>query len=108
MRFALFLIFGLFLWAGTISIKYPQQPSSSVIASSGHTCTGKSHGDRLLASLKMGTITNIHDNGQILTIGLSPQWKEFPSSVQQKTYDTVVCYAHSQHRPFQFLVSQKM
>jgi hypothetical protein len=107
MRFALFLALGVFLWAGTVSIKYPQQ-SSTVTASSRDTCSGQSHGDRLLAYLKMGTITSIHDNGQILTIGLSPQWGDLSPSVQQKTYDTVICYAQSQHRPFQFLVSQKM
>ena len=28
MRFAIILAFGIFLWAGTISIKYPQTPST--------------------------------------------------------------------------------
>ncbi len=107
MRFALFLVLGVFLWAGTVSIKYPQQ-ASTVTALSENTCSGQSHGDRLLAYLKMGTITSIHDNGRILTIELSPQWGNFSLSMQQNTYDTVVCYAQSQHRPFQFLVSRQM
>lgn len=107
MRTALFLILGVCLWAGTVSIKYPQQPST-VTASSGQICSGNSDGDKLLAYLKMGTITSIQDNGQILTIGLSPQWAGLSAKVQQKTYDTVVCYAQSQHRQFQFLVTQPM
>ena len=105
MRFALFFVLGVFLWAGTVSIKYPQQPST-VTASSGKTCTGKSDGERLRKYLRMGTITSIQDNGRILTVGLSPQWADLATSVQQKTYNTVVCYAQSQHRPFQFLVTQ--
>lgn len=107
MRYALFLVLGLFCWAGTISIKHPQQPSS-VTASSGNTCLGQSHSDSLLAYLKIGTITSIHDNGRILTIGLTTQWGDLSPRMQQKTYDTVVCYAQSQHRPFQFLISRKM
>jgi len=105
MRFVLFLAVGVILWAGTVSIKFPQQ-SSTVTASSGPTCSGKSDGERLMKILTRGTITSIHDNGRILTIGLSPKWVKLPLSVQQKTYDTVVCYAQSQHRPFRFLVTQ--
>lgn len=59
-----------------------------------------------MESLTRGTITSIFDNGQILTIGLSPEWGKLPLNMQQQTYDTVVCYAQSQHRPFQFLVTQ--
>jgi len=103
-RFALFLFLGIFLWAGTVSIKYPQQ-SSTVTTSSAQTCSGNSDGDKLLAYLKMGTIISIQDNGRILTIGLSPQWANFPASVREKAYGTVACYAQSQHRPFQFLVN---
>jgi hypothetical protein len=103
-RFALVLVLGVFLWAGTISIKYPQQ-TSTVTASSPQTCAGKSDGEHLLEYLKMGTVTSIQDNGRILTIGLSPQWANLPVSLQQKTYGTVSCYAQSLHRPFQFLVN---
>jgi len=103
-RFALFLVLGVFLWAGTVSIKYPQQ-SSTVTTSSAQTCSGNSDGDKLLAYLKMGTITSIQDNGRILTIGLPPHWANLPVSVQQNAYGTVACYAQSQHRPFQFLVN---
>jgi hypothetical protein len=95
---------GVFLWAGTVSIKYPQQ-ASTVTASSAPTCAGKFDGEHLLEYLKMGTVTSIQDNGRMLTIGLSPQWANLPVSVQQKTYGTVACYAQSQHRPFQFLVN---
>jgi len=105
MRVTLFFIVGLFLWAGTVSIKYPQQ-SSTVTASSGPVCSGHSEGDQLMDALKMGNIRSIHDNGQILAIGLPPEWANFPANVQQHTYETVACYAQSQHRPFQFLITQ--
>ena len=104
MRFILFFILGVILWAGTVSIKFPQQPST-VTASSGPTCSGKSE-ERLMEYLTRGTITSILDNGRILTIGLSPKWANLPPSMQQKTYDTVACYSLSQHRPFRFLVTQ--
>ncbi len=105
MRTIVFLLLGLFLWAGTISIKYPRQ-STTVTASSGQTCEGKSDGDRLLAYLEMGMITNIHDNGHIVTIGLSQQWARLSPTVQQAIYNTVVCYAHSQHRLFQLVAPE--
>jgi hypothetical protein len=104
MRFVLFFIFGVILWAGTVSIKFPEQ-SSMVTASSGSTCQGKSDGDRLMEYLTRGTITSILDNGRILTIGLSPEWGKLPPDIQEKIYDTVACYAQSQRRPFQFLVT---
>lgn len=83
MRFALFLVLGVFIWACTVSIKHLQQ-SSTVTASSGSTCSDQFHGDRLLAYLKMGTITRIHDNGHILTIGLSTQWRNLPLAFNNK------------------------
>lgn len=107
MRFVIFLIMGVVLWAGTVSIRYPQQPSTAT-GSQEATCSGTSDGDRLLAYLKIGTITRIHDNGQILTISLSPQWKKAATSLQKETYETIVCYAQSQHRPFQLLYSQHL
>ena len=105
MRTTLLFVLGIFLWAGTISLKYPQQ-SSNVTASSGQTCVGESDGERLLAYLEMGTITNIQDNGKLLTIGLSPQWAVLPRTKQQNVYHAVACYAQSQQRQFQFLVTQ--
>jgi len=107
MRLAFFIALGAFLWAGTVSIKYPQQ-SSTIATSSGHICSDQAHGDLLMTYLKIGTITSIHDNGRILTIGLSPKWRNLSSNTQQKTYDAVICYAQSQHRPYQFLVSHLM
>ncbi len=105
MRFILFFILGVFLWAGTLSIQFPQQ-SSTVTAASGRTCSGQSDGDHLMEYLTKGTITSILDNGRILTIGLSPEWEKLPHDMKQKIYSTVVCYAQSQRRPFQFLVTQ--
>lgn len=105
MRFVLCLALGIFLWAGTISIKYPQ-PSSTVTASANKDCSGKSDGEHLLTYLKMGTITSIQDNGHMLTIGLSPQWSTLSSGMKQQTYTAVTCYAKSQHRPFKFFVAQ--
>lgn len=107
MRFIMFLILGLFLWAGTVSIKYPQQPST-VTASQKPACPDASEGDQLLAQLQNGTITSIHDNGQVLTIGLPSNWVELSTGVKQETYDTIACYAQSQHRLFQLLVSQDL
>ena len=108
MRLVFFLVLGVFLWAGTVSIKYPQ-PSSTVTASQAPICSGTSDGEKLLAYLKMGTIISIHDDGQILTISLSPQqWNRATTRVQQETYETIFCYAQSQHRPFQVFVSQEM
>ena len=107
MRFAILLILAVFFWAGTVSIKYPRQ-FPAVTASSGNPCSGQSHGERLLEYLKRGTITRIHDNGQILTIGLSLQWGDLSPSQQQKTYNSVVCYAQSQNRQFQFLITQQL
>ena len=106
MRFALFLILGLFLWSGTVSIKYPTQ-SATVTASSGTTCSAQVPENRLMAYLEMGTISRIFDNGRILTIELSPQWINFSSQMQQDTYNTVRCYAQAQHRLFSFLFPQK-
>ena len=105
MRVTLFFILGLFLWAGTVLIKYPQQ-TSSVTASSGPVCSGHGEGDQLMEALKRGTITSIHDNGKLLTIGLPPEWAHVTASVQQDTYNTVACYAQSQHRQVQFLITQ--
>ncbi len=107
MRFALFFVLGLFIWSGTVSIKYPQQ-SSTVTASSGSTCSGQPHEERLMAYLKVGTITRIFDNGRILTIGLSPQWGNLSPQIQEQAYNTIVCYAQALNRPFQFQASQHM
>ncbi len=105
MRTILFVLLGLFLWAGTVSIKYPQQ-SRTVATSSGETCGGKSDGDRLLAYLEMGMLTNIQDNGQMLTIGLSSQWASLSPAIQRTIYSTVSCYAKNQHRQVQLLLPQ--
>ena len=107
MRFIMFLILGLFLWAGTVSIKYPKQ-TFTVTASQGPTCSGTSDGDQLMAQLKKGRITSIHDNGQMLTIGLPSGWGKLSAGVKQEAYDTIVCYAQSQHRLFQLLASQDL
>ncbi len=103
---SLFLL-GVFLWAGTVSIKYPQQ-STTVTASSGNNCVGRSDGNRLLAYLEMGMVTNIQDNGRIITIGLSSQWASLSPTIQRTIYSTVACYAQTQHRLFQLLLPQQV
>ncbi len=108
MKFVIFLVLGLFLWAGTVSIKYPQQPSATVTASQQPACTDATEGALLLAQLQKGTITSIYDNGQLLTIGLPSNWAKLSAGVKQDAYDTIVCYAQSQHRSFQLLVSQNL
>ena len=107
MRIGLFLILGVFLWAGTVSIKYTHTPSK-ITATTESPCADQSHGDRLLAYLKIGTISSIQDNGEALTIRLSPKWQGLTPHVQKQTYNSVVCYAKSQHRPFRFLLTQHM
>lgn len=107
MRIGLFFILGVFLWAGTVSIKYPEQPSSGS-AISVASCPDHPQGDRLLAYLKLGSISSIHDNGKILTIGLSPKWGNLTPGVQKQTYRTVACYAKTLKRPFQFVLTQQM
>ena len=107
MRLIIFFFLGVFLWAGTVSIQYPQR-SSPATTSTKQSCSGSSHGDKLLSYLKVGTITSILDNGRMLTIGLSPQWAKFSLTLQQQTYVTVSCYAQSLHRQFQFQITQKM
>ncbi|MDH5428256.1 MAG: hypothetical protein OEZ57_09730 [Nitrospirota bacterium] len=107
MRFVIFSILGLFLWAGTVSIKYPQQPST-VTASQKPACQGDSEGDLLLAQLQKGTVTNIYDNGQMLTIGLPSNWIELSPGLKQEAYDAIACYAQSQRRLFQLLVSEDL
>ncbi len=107
MRLALFLVLGVFLWAGTVSIKFPV-PQSIDTPTSEYTCSGQLAGEQLMDYLKMGRVTSIYDNGKILTIGLPSTWEDLSSNLQQQTYATVVCYAQSQQRPFQLLVSQEM
>ncbi len=107
MRTLSLIFLGLFLWAGTVSIKYPQQ-STTVTASLKETCVGRSDGDRLIAYLEMGMVTNIQDNGRIITIGLSSQWASLSPTIQRTIYSTVACYARNQHRLFQVLVPQQV
>ncbi len=105
MRTLSLVLLGLFLWAGTVSIKFPQK-STTVTTSSEKICVERSDGDRLLAYLEMGMVTNIQDNGRILTIGLSSQWASLSPTIQRTIYSTVACYAQNQHRLFQLLVPQ--
>ncbi len=107
MRLVFFGIILLFLWAGTVSIKFPQPPSP-ITASPRNPCPDQDQGNRLMTFLELGTITGIYDNGKILTIGLSPQWEKLPPNTQQETYNTIVCYAQSQHQAFELLVAQEM
>jgi hypothetical protein len=101
MRFALFFLLGLLLWAGTVSINYGNRTSNT--ASAVLSCSEESDGETLLDYLHTGRISGIRDNGQILTIGLTPQWSTLPSDIQHDTFEAVVCYAKAQQRAFQFI-----
>ena len=101
MRFALFFLLGLLLWAGTVSINYGNRVSRT--SSAVQSCSEKRDKETLLDYLQTGKITGIRDNGQILTIGLNPQWAALPSDIQHGTYEAVACYARAQQRTFQFI-----
>jgi len=80
MRLTLFFLLGLLLWAGTVSINYGNRTSNT--ASAVLSCSEKGEGETLLAYLHTGRITRIRDNGQVLTVSLTPQWSALPSDVQ--------------------------
>lgn len=100
MRFVLFFLLGLLLWAGSVSINYGNRTSNTTSAVL--SCSEKGNGETLLDYLHTGRITGIRDNGQILTVGLTPQWSALPSDIQHGTYEAVACYAKAQQRAFQF------
>ncbi|KPK24919.1 MAG: hypothetical protein AMK69_15485 [Nitrospira bacterium SG8_3] len=101
MRLTIFFLLGLLLWAGTVSINYGNRISNT--NSAVLSCSEKGDGETLLAYLHTGRITGIRDNGQILTVGLTPQWSTLPSDIQHGTYKAVACYAKTQQRAFQFI-----
>lgn len=101
MRFTIFFLLGLLLWAGTVSINYGPRTSSTTSAAP--FCPEKGVGETLLDYLQIGRITGIRDNGRILTIGLTPHWSTLPSDVQYDTYKIVGCYARAQRRAFQLI-----
>ena len=101
MRFALFFLLGLLLWAGTVSINHGNRASNT--SSAVLSCSEKGDGATLLDYLYTGRITGIKDNGQILTVGLTPQWSALSSDLQRRTYEAVVCYARAQQRALQFI-----
>lgn len=101
MRFTLFFLLGLFLWAGTVSINRGNQPPTTT--STLLSCSEKGYGEILLNYLLTGKITGIRDNGQILTVGLTHEWSTLPSATQHGTYEAVVCYAKAQQRAFKFI-----
>ena len=103
MRFVLFFLLGLLLWAGTVSINYGNRASTT--SSAVLSCSEKGDGATLLDYLHTGRITGIKDNGQILTVGLTPQWSALPSDIQHRTYEAIVCYARAQRRALQFIES---
>jgi hypothetical protein len=101
MRVILFFLLGLFLWAGTVSINYGNRTSNT--ASAVLSCSEKDDKETLLDYLHTGRITGIRDNGQVLTVGLTPQWATLPSDIQHSTYEAVVCYANAQQRAFKII-----
>ena len=105
MRCALFLGLGIFLWDGTVSINYPDQ-SPNATASPTETCSATAAGKRLMSYLKSGKIAGIRDNGRVLSIGLTPQWTDFPIHIQRNVLKTVACYAKTQYRVVQYIATQ--
>ena len=105
MRFALFLSLGILLWAGSISIKYQDQAPSAT-ASPAESCSAKADGKRLMSYLEEGKIAGIRDNGRVLTIRLSSQWRDLPDHIQQNVHQTITCYAITQHRSVQYVPTQ--
>jgi hypothetical protein len=101
MRFALFFFLGLLLWAGTVSINYGNRTSST--SSAVLSCSESGDGETLLDYLYTGRITGIRDNGQMLTVGLTPQWSTLSADFQHGTYEAIACYARAQQRAFQFI-----
>jgi hypothetical protein len=101
MRFALFFFLGLLLWAGTVSINYGNRTSST--SSAVLSCSESGDGETLLDYLHTGRITGIRDNGQMLTVGLTPQWSTLSADIQHGTYEAIACYARAQQRAFQFI-----
>lgn len=101
MRFALFFFLGLLLWAGTVSIHYDNRTSST--SSAGPFCSESDDGKILLDYLHTGRITGIRDNGQMLTVGLTPEWATLSIDRQHGTYEAVACYARAQQRAFQLI-----
>jgi len=101
MRFIPFFLLGILLWAGTVSINYGDRNSHTT--SGIPSCSEAGAGETLLDYLHTGTIAGIRDNGQILTVGLTPQWATLPSDIQHDTYEAVACYARAQRRAFQFI-----
>ncbi len=101
MRFALFFFLGLLLWAGTVSIHYGNRTFST--SSDGPSCSESDDGEILLDYLHTGRITGIRDNGQMLTVGLTPEWATLSIDRQHGTYEAVACYARAQQRAFQFI-----
>jgi hypothetical protein len=101
MRFTVFFLVGLLLWAGTVSINYGNRSSST--SSAVLSCAENREGETLLDYLHKERIMGIRDNGQMLTVGLAPQWTDLPSDIQDATYEAIACYAKAQQREFQFI-----
>jgi hypothetical protein len=101
MRIALFFLLSLLFWAGTVSINYGNRTSNTT--SPVLSCSEKGDGEMLLNHLQTGKITGIKDNGQILTVGLTPHWSTLPPNIQRDTHEAVACYARAQQRAFQFI-----
>lgn len=104
MRFTVCLLLGLLLWGGTVSINYVNRSSSN--SSGVLSCLEHREGEALLDYLHTERITGISDNGQMLTVGLAPQWSALSSDIQDATYEAIACYARAQQREFQFIGTQ--
>ena len=105
MRFLLFLSISILLWAGSVSIKYQGQGTSAT-ASPAESCSATLDGKRLMNYLEEGKIAGIRDNGRVLTIRLSSQWRDLPGHTQQNVHQTITCYANTQHRSVLYVPTQ--
>ena len=101
MRLPLIIILTLFLWSGSISIHF--KPETKIPSHSRNTtCQDSTNGDALLQAMHKGTIVGIHDNGNVLHIGIPGNWAAFPLEAQKSTIHHIQCYAKSLNRRLQY------
>ncbi len=106
MRFPVFFFIALFLWAGTISIRYGDTTPKPEPAQA-QTCQGKTERHMILDLLQKGRIIALHDDGQKYTFSLPSNWTQLPPAIQRNTYEVLSCYAQAQDRTFKILLVQR-
>ena len=53
-----------------------------------------------------GIITQMHNDGRVLRIEISPAWKSLSHNSQRELYDSLGCFAHYENVAFQIQPSQ--